>query len=206
MIDPGRQRSAGESARSLRLLTAGVAAGFGVLGWLGAQVATLALLGHGHLDASGHGFRHVHGYATPTALAAAAMVAACLLALSLLPGTGPRADGARTRPSLLVGVAAPAAAFVALEGFDALITGAEVAHAGRALAVGVACQALFGLGAAYLAATCRDRALSPTPAGAPVGLPAPRRSLPRPGHRVATCSAWLTGPAGSRAPPPLATL
>lgn len=123
-------------------LSAAVAAGFGVLGWLAAQLATLHVFGHGHADAAGHGYRHLHGVAAPVAISAVCLVLAALCALWLLPSAPARAQRSPSRPGLALTI--PVAAFAALEIGSALVTGTRPSDTLAVLLVGGIVQAVFG--------------------------------------------------------------
>lgn len=203
---PGGGVQRGESPRTLRLLTAAVAAGFGLLGWLGAQAVTLYLLGHGHLGADGRGFHHVHGYAAPTALAAAAMISASLLAMFLLCGPDTRSGPTRARPPLSISVAVPSGAFVALELVHAQISDTTAGPTLSALVLGVALQALFGVAAAGGSRFCIRLALTPAPTCPTLRSVAPARCARVVARPARVGSGWVTGIQGSRAPPIVAVL
>lgn len=193
---------AGGASRSVRLLAAGVAAGFGVLGWLAAQVVTLYVLGHGHA-ADGHAFRHVHGYAAPIGLAASAMVAASLVALVLIAGPAGRAGAIGPRSPVLVSVLAPSAAFAVLEIGDAVRAGAALGPAVLGLVLGTGLQAAAGAAAALLARTCVELALTPVgPLTLTVSVPAcPGRRGPVFGVVGGGWTRWGHQPPGVRGPP-----
>ncbi len=181
------------------VLTAAVAAGFGVLGWLGAQLATLHVVGHGHAGAAGHGYHHVHGFAAPIAVSAACLVLAALGALWLLPRQ-PASSGPRVAGRSPIAFVLPVAAFAALELGSSLASGIRPSETLAVLVLGAFVQLIFAAGAQALTRTSVDVVRMPIVFRLPVLVCAPRLVVV--GGDATRRSLDRAPPRTSRAPPP----
>lgn len=178
-------------------LTACVAAGFGMLGWLGAQLLTLVVLGHRHTDGAGHGYRHLHGFVAPLAVSVLCLVAAALCALWLLP-SGPPASEA-TRAGSRLAVTLPVAAFAALELGTALTTGARPSDTLTVLLLGGGAQAGLAFAAQLLTRATVSIVTGPQSPELPV-IEARPRFVP-PDSRTSGRSRLFAVSTAPRAPP-----
>lgn len=185
-------------SRSLRTLIVAVAAGFGVLGWLLAQAATLYALGHTHAEPSAHVARQVHGLAAPAALAAGTMVLASLIAIRLLAAP---AAAAEVRVPPAVCLALPAAGFLLAELAHTSATGASWAATAAACALGVPLQLACALAGVALTRGCLRLVAGPTPSPVVVLSVLPRLASAPAGACGARRRPWPAGAVTRRGPP-----
>ncbi len=181
----------------VRCLRAAPALLAGVLGCLGAQVLTGRLLAHTHGAAHGAaaGVPHVHDR-----VAAAALVAGCLVLVSLVAAVAAAGRHGATRAAVMW---ASGLSIIAFVGIDRVSYGAGDAlppSSPLLLLAGIAVHVCVGAGAGLLWWRWLDGVRPPVAAGPPETPAEPRRSCTR--HRdVPLRRHWWASPIAGRAPP-----